>query len=206
MDGQDRIELINTDLEGPFGITIDYSEQKIYWIDGIRDKIEYCNPDGTGRVTLISSLGGLGFGVPYSLTLEGDYLYWSEWDENALFSLHKTDRGNVSFILSDLPVNPNGIQSVSASRRVYSEFTNRVWQSMITTHYIYLFSTFNKSLNLCDKYGSEGGNVLHSLYLATYTLLTYACPMKKYKKSLFKFHTLNSNLYTASLSIIVCPC
>ncbi|CAI8033001.1 Low-density lipoprotein receptor-related protein 6, partial [Geodia barretti] len=121
MDGQNRVELINTDLVGPYGLTIDYAEQKIYWTDGVLDKIEYCNTDGSGRITLISSPGGLGFGVPYSLTLEGDYLYWSEWDQNSLFSIHKTEGGNVTQILSGLVVNPNGIQTVSAGRRIFGE-------------------------------------------------------------------------------------
>ena len=121
MDGQNRVELINTDLVGPYGLTIDYAEQKIYWTDGVLDKIEYCNTDGSGRITLISSPGGLGFGVPYSLTLEGDYLYWSEWDQNSLFSIHKTEGGNVTQILSGLAVNPNGIQTVSAGRRIFGE-------------------------------------------------------------------------------------
>ena len=121
MDGQDRVVLVNSNLVGPYGITIDYSEQKIYWTDGVLDKIEYCNPDGSGRTVLVVSPGGLGFGVPYSLALEGDYLYWSEWDENSLFSVHKTEGGNATQILSGLILNPNGIQTVSASRRIFGE-------------------------------------------------------------------------------------
>ena len=121
MDGKERTILISTGLESPYGITIDYSEQKIYWVDASLDKIEYCNPDGTGRVTLTTLPQAYGLGVPYSLTLEGDYLYWTEWDDNALYSVHKTDGGNVTQILSGLVVNPNGIQTVSASRRQHSK-------------------------------------------------------------------------------------
>ena len=120
MDGQDRIALITTDLVLPYGITIDYMEQKIYWVDAFLDKIEYSNTDGSNRVTLTTLPASFGLGVPYSLTLEGDYLYWSEWDTNSLYSVHKTG-GNVSQILSGLTLNPNGIQVVSASRRLYSE-------------------------------------------------------------------------------------
>ena len=122
MDGQNRIALITTELVAPYGITIDYIEQKIYWVDAFLDKIEYSNLDGSGRVTLTTLPEGVGLGVPYSLTIDGDFLYWTEWDTNALFSVHKTDGGNVSQILSGLLVNPNGIQVVSASRRLYSEF------------------------------------------------------------------------------------
>lgn len=121
MDGQNRDTLISTGLTAPYGITIDYEEQKIYWTDAFHDKIEYSNVDGTDRVTLTTLPEAYGLGVPYSLTLEGDYLYWTEWDNNSLYSVHKTDGGNVSLIVSDLVVNPNGIQAVSASRRLYSK-------------------------------------------------------------------------------------
>ena len=121
MDGQQRTELIATDLVGPYGITIDYAQQKIYWVDAVLNKIEYCNPDGTGRVTLTTLPEGFGLGVPYSLTVEGDFLYWTEWDENSLFSVHKTEGGNVTRILGGLLVNPNGIQTVSASQRLYGK-------------------------------------------------------------------------------------
>lgn len=124
MDGKGRTSLVDTDLVAPYGITIDYGEQKIYWLDAILDKIEYSNTDGTGRVTLTTLPEGAGLGTPYSLTLDGEYLYWTEWDENSLFSVHKTLGGNVTQILSGLLVNPNGIQTVSASRRHYSKYIN----------------------------------------------------------------------------------
>lgn len=123
MDGQSRITLVSSELEAPYGITIDYVEQKIYWVDAVLDKIEYSNSDGSGRVTLMTLPQGEGLGVPYSLTLGGDFLYWTEWDNNAIYSVHKAG-GNVSLVLRGLPLNPNGIQTVSASRRLYSKYLN----------------------------------------------------------------------------------
>ena len=120
MDGKNRIILVSSELEAPYGITIDYIEQKIYWVDAQLDKIEYSNIDGSGRVTLTTLPQGLGLGTPYSLTLEGNFLYWTEWVNNAIYSVHKGG-GNVSVVLGGLLVNPNGIQTVSASRRLYSE-------------------------------------------------------------------------------------
>ena len=49
MDGQNRIVLHNTLLTWPNGITVDYSAQKLYWVDAFLDKIEYSDVDGTGR-------------------------------------------------------------------------------------------------------------------------------------------------------------
>ena len=124
MDGDDRMELINTDLSAPFGVTLDYSEQKVYWIDAALNKIEYCNTDGTRRITLTLTNAPFGLGTPYSLTLQGDYLYWSEWVDNSLYSVHKTEGGNVTLVLGGLVVNPNGIQAVGGSRRPYGEIGN----------------------------------------------------------------------------------
>ena len=120
MDGQNRVVLVDTDLVWPNDITIDYAAQKLYWIDANLDKIESSNMDGSGRMTLTTNPAGFGLGSPYSLTLEGDYLYWSEWDDNSIFSVHK-DGGNVSVVFQGLILNPNGIQVVGPSRRPYGE-------------------------------------------------------------------------------------
>lgn len=120
MDGQNRIVLVDTDLVWPNDITIDYAAQKLYWIDSNLDKVESSNTDGSGRITLTTNTGGFPLGSPYSLTLEGDYLYWSEWDFNSIFSVHK-EGGNVSVVFQGLLLNPNGIQVVGPSRRPYGE-------------------------------------------------------------------------------------
>ena len=39
MDGQNRMVLHNTLLTWPNGITIDYSAQKLYWVDAFLDKL-----------------------------------------------------------------------------------------------------------------------------------------------------------------------
>ena len=120
MDGQDRTELINTDLVEPYGIAIDYPEQKIYWIDAVLNKIEYCNPDGSGRVSLTTLPAGFGLGLPYSLSLQGNYLYWTEQENQSLFTIDKRG-GEVIQIVSDLPLRPNGLQVVNSDKRVYGE-------------------------------------------------------------------------------------
>lgn len=124
MDGQNRVVLVNTDLVWPNDLVIDYAMQRIYWIDAFLDKIESSNTDGSGRLTLTTNTAPLGIpslGSPYSLTLEGDYLFWSEWDYNTIFSVYKYG-GNVSVVFTGLLLNPNGIQVVGPSRRPYGEF------------------------------------------------------------------------------------
>ena len=80
MDGRDRTVLIDTDIVSPYGITIDYAEQRIYWVDAELDKIEYSNtyrlgeghtrhsppgdwsgypllPDAGGRLSVLDGMG-----------------------------------------------------------------------------------------------------------------------------------------------------
>ena len=39
MSGQSRRQLITTNLMNPVGLTIDFTEQKLYWSDSILDKV-----------------------------------------------------------------------------------------------------------------------------------------------------------------------
>lgn len=53
LDGSHRHAVIDNDLGWPNGIVVDYNENKIYWCDAKRDKIEVANMDGTGRRVLV---------------------------------------------------------------------------------------------------------------------------------------------------------
>ena len=122
MDGKNRDVIVSMQLGEPYGITIDYSNQRIYWADNDEDRIEYSNYFGDGRTILVSASDGVV--DPFALTIYGDLLYWTDWDENAVYGTHKihgTDPlGGVIEVVevyTGLLVNPNGIEAVSASRQ-----------------------------------------------------------------------------------------
>ena len=122
MDGTDRIVIINTQLGEPYGITVDYSNRRIYWTDNDDDNIKYSDYFGNGRNILVGASDGVI--DPFALTIHGDLLYWTDWEENAVYGTHKihgTDPlGGVTEVIqvySGLLVNPNGIEAVSASRQ-----------------------------------------------------------------------------------------
>ena len=129
MDGKGRIVLFSEDIVQPLGITCDYDNQRIYWTDASLSTIYYSLYDGSGRDTLVTALDGVG--IPFDLTLYGDLLYWTDWLGNSVHGTHKihgTDPlGNFTDIItiySDLPVNPNGIEAVSALRQPPGEHKN----------------------------------------------------------------------------------
>ena len=49
MDGSHRQVLVNESIYWPNGLTIDYEENKIYWVEAKLHYISKMNADGTGR-------------------------------------------------------------------------------------------------------------------------------------------------------------
>lgn len=114
MDGSDRRVLHSTGLTWPNGLTIDYPAQKIYWADASLDRIEYSNVDGSGRFILFSGLDH-----PFSITLQGNLLFWTDWFNNAIHVAHKilgASEGNLT-LYSNLRDRPFGIEAVSSTRQ-----------------------------------------------------------------------------------------
>ena len=122
MDGKGRIVLHSVGINQPLGVTCDYEAQRVYWCDSGFDRIEFSFYDGGSRTVLVSAADGVE--IPFSLTIHGDLLYWTDWQENAIYGTHKihgTDPiGNftdVVIIYEGLPINPNGIEAITAQRQ-----------------------------------------------------------------------------------------
>lgn len=112
MDGSDRRVLHDTSLVWPNGLTIDYPAQRIYWVDANLDKIEYSNIDGSGRFELLTGLDH-----PFSITLEGNLLFWTDWINNAIHMTHKLLSTGESTLYDNLRDRPFGIEAVSPNRQ-----------------------------------------------------------------------------------------
>lgn len=87
LDGTDRRVIHSTDLLQPVGITIDYSDQRIYWTDVGMDRIEFSDFDGAGRRSVETEVTGLYH--PFSLTIADDILFWTDWETNSVYATHK---------------------------------------------------------------------------------------------------------------------
>ena len=115
MDGSSRTVLHYTGIVWPNGLTLDYEEQRIYWLDANLDKIEYSNLDGSGRTLLESEAGGLVH--PFSLTLDGSILYWSDWQTNSIYMTHKVIGQTILPLGESLLFRPNVIEVVSPTHQ-----------------------------------------------------------------------------------------
>ena len=114
MDGSHRTALHDTDLTWPNGITIDYENQKLYWVDASLDTLECSSVDGSGRTLLERDDVIL---HPFSITLEKDFLFWTDWQQFGIFTTHKYQPNDTIIFLYRLAFRPFGIEAVTPDRQ-----------------------------------------------------------------------------------------
>lgn len=91
MDGSNRTVIINTNIEQPLALAVDFFHRKIYWIDASLDYIASSDFDGQQRKTILNSHQGPLF-HPCSLAIFGSWLYISE--HKLLAKVNKYTGGN----------------------------------------------------------------------------------------------------------------
>lgn len=99
LDGTHREVLVNTSIEWPNGLALDYLERKVYWADAKLDKIEVCNLNGSGRRVVLDT------DVPhiYGFGLIGKHLYWTDWQRRNLQRIHVDSSRSKDIIVELLP-------------------------------------------------------------------------------------------------------
>ena len=89
MDASNRQSIIQQDISWPNGLTIDYSAQKIYWIDAKLHYIDKANYDGSGRERVLKSPSQCFLGEPLVLTLYDNKIYWTDSKTRGIHSSNK---------------------------------------------------------------------------------------------------------------------
>ena len=99
LDGTHREVLVNTSIQWPNGLALDYTERKLYWADAKLDKIEVCNLNGSDRRVVLNKE------VPhiYGFGLIGKHLYWTDWQRRNLQKIHVDSSQNKDIIAELLP-------------------------------------------------------------------------------------------------------
>ena len=96
MDGTSRTVLHNTDLSAPYGLTLDYTTQTLYWIDYTLNKLESSNADGTNRIFLTR----VNVQCPWGITFFDQKLYWSDHCQNVIYTTFVSSTNSVSTLVS----------------------------------------------------------------------------------------------------------
>ena len=89
---------MKTSVAWPNGITIDFQEQKLYWVDTKLDKIEIMNLDGSNRRVILANKLTHVFGF----TVLGDRLFWTDSQRRAIESVNKKTGGDRNTIVDGL--------------------------------------------------------------------------------------------------------
>lgn len=82
MDGTGKTILHDTSLTAPYGLTLDYDTQTLYWTDYTLNKIEKSNADGSNRALVTTSM----INDAYSITFFDGRLYWTDLSYNRILT------------------------------------------------------------------------------------------------------------------------
>lgn len=101
LDGTERNVFISNRIQIPNGLALDESDKKLYWagkdVNGY-GIIEAVSLDGFNRKVIFRRSGY----HPFSLDIFQDFVYWSDWEKNAVLRINKTGAGGEEVIVSGL--------------------------------------------------------------------------------------------------------
>ena len=84
MDGQHKEDIITTSLKAPTGLTIDYPNNKLFWLDSKIHHIESSDLDGKNRRHIMVYGHHL-----FDVAVFGDNVYWSDSRLKTVSSVNK---------------------------------------------------------------------------------------------------------------------
>ncbi|KAF7668536.1 hypothetical protein LDENG_00006000 [Lucifuga dentata] len=85
LEGKGRVVIASTNLLSPSGLTIDFTEDRLFWCDQRRGLVETAALDGSDRRVLLENQ----VGRPFDLAVFEDRLWISDWENHQLRSVHK---------------------------------------------------------------------------------------------------------------------
>lgn len=119
MDGNNRKSLIVDEIFWPNGLTIDYTESKIYWADAKHHVIERASFDGRDRKRVTKK----DLPHPFAITLFEDAVYWTDWHTKSISTVNKKTGMGMQTVHAGLNV-PMDIHSYHPLRQLTS-YKNR---------------------------------------------------------------------------------
>ncbi|CAL4088832.1 unnamed protein product, partial [Meganyctiphanes norvegica] len=98
MDGSQREQIVNRKIVYPFGVTVDYANRHVYWVDGYLSHVERVNYDGSNRRVILQLNSDE---RPMGVTIFENNLFITSWRDS---SIKKVDRfkSNVTTIKTNL--------------------------------------------------------------------------------------------------------
>ena len=146
MDGRNRTVIHNTALGQPNALTLDYSTQKLYWLDSQLYILQSSNVDGTDRITLLTMLTGIAGGHPLYITTSRGSLYWTDDDRRNIRAFNSSGSGTITTIINRICGAIWSIQVISEARQqapgTYAPGSNTDLHSTLPTSHGKLYCRF----------------------------------------------------------------
>ncbi|ENN83472.1 hypothetical protein YQE_00170, partial [Dendroctonus ponderosae] len=118
MDGSDRKRIITESVFWPNGLTIDYTDNMIYWADAKHNVIEVSALDGTSRRKVITK----GLPHPFAISVFEDAIFWTDWHTKSITTANKVTGAGFKTLHARLHF-PMDVRTFHPTRQ--PEFTNR---------------------------------------------------------------------------------
>ncbi|XP_022244841.1 low-density lipoprotein receptor-related protein 4-like isoform X1 [Limulus polyphemus] len=116
-NGSDQKVVIDSNLERPAGLAVDWVSQNLYWTDSGTDRIEVSNLDGTMRTILVWE----GLDRPRDIIVDpiGGYMYWTDWGINPKIERAGMDGSQRVIIVEHNLTWPNGLAIDYEKEKLY---------------------------------------------------------------------------------------
>ncbi|XP_078609405.1 low-density lipoprotein receptor-related protein 5-like isoform X2 [Branchiostoma floridae x Branchiostoma japonicum] len=115
MDGSDREVLVDDGLFWPNEMVIDYRSKKLYWVDGYTRLLECYDLQYRTHSQVANITNVVGNSVSFGLALHNDKLYFTVWDEGAVYSIPTSGSSEPTLLLQGLGDRPFGLQAVDSN-------------------------------------------------------------------------------------------
>uniref|UniRef100_A0A915B526 Nidogen-1 n=1 Tax=Parascaris univalens TaxID=6257 RepID=A0A915B526_PARUN len=117
LNGTDEKKFMESFLQSPEGIAVDWSSRNVYYADSVKDEIGVASLDGKYQKTLVNE--GLVNPRALAIDLRSRQLYYSDWHrENPLIGRVDLDgKNNIPFVNNELYL-PNGLTVLEERREL----------------------------------------------------------------------------------------
>jgi len=116
-DPNTREILVDSDLVWPNGLTLDYDEKRLYWVEAQLSYIASVDFDGRNRRTIfVGDKSDLP--QPFAISVFSNVLYWTDWDTKSLNLYNQTDDSKARIkIKQKLEIDPMDIKVFDPGRQ-----------------------------------------------------------------------------------------
>jgi hypothetical protein len=100
MDGTEVKPFVTDDIHWPNGLTLDWPNQRLYWLDAKTRKMESIQLNGKNRKTVLADV----LKHPYGIAVFEDRIYWSDWETKSIQSCNKFSGKDREIVAKDRKV------------------------------------------------------------------------------------------------------